>query len=34
MELFGLYRMFLISFGFLFIFFGLFDAFEIDSDLL
>ena len=32
MDLFGLYGMFLISFAYLCIFFGLFCAFEIDFD--
>ena len=34
MDLFGLYGMFLISFGLLCIFFGLFGAFGIDFDRL
>ena len=34
MDLFGLYGMFFISFGFLRIFFGLFGAFEIHFDRL
>ena len=34
MDLFGLYGMFLISFRFVCIFFGLLDAFEIDFDPL
>ena len=34
MDLFGLYGMLLISFGFLYMFFGLLGAFEIDFDRL